>query len=467
MKLTNLIVKTAPNITVKSVSNAFMKKAISGLFSLLLASHLVHAENLQDLLEEVRSGQLGKSQYAVDTEREFESSADKQAIVSRLRSERSQLEQAYASLDRQRESNETALDSLRTQKESALGDLNNLFGLVEQAAGEAKATFDTSVISAQFPERAAQMDMLSKKITQSNELLSIEDIESVWQSMLNEMVQQGNVSNFEADVATVSGARAKTTVTRVGNFNLVGNGKFLEYGPGGISELARQPAGRFLSQASALQSASGITEFAVDPTRGALLGAAVESPSLMERVNQGGLVGYIILGVGAIAMLFALFKIVTLTLTGAAVNKQSSSPDSPNKANPLGRVLAVLSESSDTRNTDALEMKLSEAIMAETPKLNSGLMFLKIVSVVAPLAGLLGTVLGMIQTFQAITLFGAGDPKLMAGGISQALVTTVCGLVVAIPVVLLHTAAASRAKRIEEVLEEQATGMVARQLESR
>jgi biopolymer transport protein ExbB len=118
-----------------------------------------------------------------------------------------------------------------------------------------------------------------------------------------------------------------------------------------------------------------------------------------------------------------------------------------------------------TSDTEAMELRLSEAIMKETPKLTSWLMFIKIVSVVAPLAGLLGTVLGMIETFQSITLFGAGDPKLMAGGISTALVTTVCGLVVAIPIVLLHTAAASKAKRVEEILEEQAAGMVARQLE--
>jgi len=95
------------------------------------------------------------------------------------------------------------------------------------------------------------------------------------------------------------------------------------------------------------------------------------------------------------------------------------------------------------------------------------LMFLKIIAVVAPLLGLLGTVTGMIITFQAITLFGTGDPKLMAGGISTALVTTVQGLCVAIPTVLLHTLVASRARRLNQILEEQAAGMVAVQSERR
>ena len=237
------------------------------------------------------------------------------------------------------------------------------------------------------------------------------------------------------------------------------------YGAGGVAELPRQPDGRFLSQASDLVNASGgDVEFSVDPTKGQLLGAAVESPSVLERIDQGGLVGYIILGVGAFAALIAFWKIFTLMGISSAVNKQAQNPGSPSDNNPLGRVLKVAAENPNA-DTEAIELKLSEAIMKETPKLTSWLMFLKIVSVVAPLAGLLGTVLGMIATFQSITLFGAGDPKLMAGGISQALVTTVCGLVVAIPIVLLHTAAASKAKRVEEILEEQSAGMVARQIE--
>ena len=424
------------------------------------------ADPLKDLLQEVRSGELEKSQSAIDLEKTFGTSSDKAAIVKQLNEQRVTLEAESEKLEDSFNKNEEELSKLRNRREKEQGDLASLIGLVEQAAAESTANFDTSIISAQHPERSAEMAAIAKKISQTNELVTLEEIESVWQQMLGEMVEQGRVVGFNADIATASGSRENTVVTRVGTFNLVGNGKFLEYDAGTIAELSRQPAARFLSQAQNLQSASsGSVDFAVDPTRGALLGAAVESPSLGERVNQGGLVGYIILGVGALAVVLAIFKIVVLTITGTAVNKQAKDPTNPTSNNPLGRVLAVLSDNRES-NTDALEMKLSEAIMAETPRLNAGLMFLKIVSVVAPLAGLLGTVLGMIQTFQAITLFGAGDPKLMAGGISQALVTTVCGLVVAIPVVLLHTAAASRAKRIEEVLEEQATGMVARQLES-
>ena len=108
-----------------------------------------------------------------------------------------------------------------------------------------------------------------------------------------------------------------------------------------------------------------------------------------------------------------------------------------------------------------LELKLAEAVLSEPPKLEQGLTLLKIIAAVAPLMGLLGTVTGMIITFQAITIFGAGDPKAMAGGISSALVTTVLGLLVAIPTVLLHTVVNGRSQRIIHVLNEQATGIVA------
>lgn len=426
------------------------------------------AQSTAQLLEDVRSGSLGKSQEAIELENRFNSAGGgKAGILSTLQGQRAQLEARSEALEVTMDTNNEELNALRNRYDNELGDLKELVGVLQQVTGEAQANFETSIVSAQFPDRAARLDALSTKLNQSNELVTAGEIETLWSEILNEMVQQGNVAKFDAPISTVSGDKEQRSVVRAGVFNLVSNGNFLEHGVGGLIELPRQPDGRYLSQAENLENgaAGSLVEFALDPTKGILLGAAVESPSLAERVQQGGLVGYIILGVGAFAALIAIWKILALTGVASAVKKQAANAGSPSSKNPLGRVLKVLQDN-PSADTEALELKLSEAIMKETPKLNSWLMFLKIVSVVAPLAGLLGTVLGMITTFQAITLFGAGDPRLMAGGISQALVTTVCGLVVAIPIVLLHTAAASKAKRVEEILEEQSAGMVARQIES-
>ena len=445
-----------------------MKRILLIAAALITAAAIapVQAQTLDQLLDQVRTGSLQKTKAAADLEKRFRSAgAGKAAMVTALQGQRAQLEARSDALENQFATNEEELNGLRNLRERELGDLKELFGVIQQVTGESEAAFESSVISAQYPGRSEKFSNISKKINQSNALLTAGEIESVWREVFNEMVQQGKVSKFNTTVATAAGDKEERSVTRVGVFNLVSDDAFLTYGAGGVAELPRQPDGRFIGQANDLMSASGGTvNFSVDPTKGTLLGAAVESPSLMERIEQGGLVGAIILIVGAIAAAIAIFKIISLMGVASAVQKQASNPGSPSDKNPLGRVLKV-AQSNPGGDTEALELKLSEAIMKETPKLTSWLMFLKIVSVVAPLAGLLGTVLGMIETFQSITLFGAGDPKLMAGGISQALVTTVCGLVVAIPIVLLHTAAASKAKRVEEILEEQSAGMVARQIE--
>ena len=425
------------------------------------------AQNLDQLLDQVKAGALQKSKAAVELEKRFRSAgAGKAGILNNMRAERARLEARSDTLEAEFATNNEQLDVLRTQRESSLGDLKDLFGAMQQVVGETSAAFETSLVSAQIPNRGARFAEMSPKLAnQSNQLVSAADVDTLWKTMFEEMVQQGKVAKFTTNVATASGASEPQEVVRVGAFNLIGDGKYLTYGKGGVAELPRQPDGRYLSSASSLFGASGEgANFALDPTSGRLLEAAVENPSIVERMHQGGTIGYIILGVGAFAVLIAFWRIITLMGVAAAVNKQAKNPDSPTSNNPLGRVLKAVTDN-PTNDTEAMELRLSEAIMKETPKLTAWLMFLKIVSVVAPLGGLLGTVWGMIETFQAITLFGAGDPQLMAGGISKALVTTVCGLVVAIPTVLLHTAAASRAKRVEEILEEQSAGMIARRLD--
>jgi biopolymer transport protein ExbB len=206
--------------------------------------------------------------------------------------------------------------------------------------------------------------------------------------------------------------------------------------------------------------------FGVDPTGptgGTLLRAFINTPTIVERWHQGGYVGYVITGVGIFAMLIALWRFIVLTFAGMAVNKQLKAAEPSNK-NALGRVLNVAKENPNL-DGETLELKLNEAVLKEIPKLENSLTLIKIIAAVAPLMGLLGTVTGMIITFQSITIFGAGDPKTMAGGISSALITTVLGLVVAIPTLLAHTVVNGRAKHIIHILEEQAAGIIARNAE--
>ena len=229
--------------------------------------------------------------------------------------------------------------------------------------------------------------------------------------------------------------------------------------------MPRQPEqGRFTGSTSdLLEETEGMVRFGLDPTLGGVLSTLIARPNLTERIQQGGLVGYLIIALGIIGLMISAERMVVLGIASRKVTAQLAT-ETPSSDNALGRVLGVYNDNRK-QDTGTLELKLSEAIFKETPALNRALLFIKIISVVAPLMGLLGTVTGMIQTFQAITLYGTGDPKLMAGGISQALVTTVLGLTVAIPMVLLHTLVSGRSKRIVQVLQEQSAGIIAEHAE--
>jgi len=341
----------------KRIIGAVALAAVLTLAPVMSAS----AQSVDQLLEQVKNGTLQKTKSAADMERRFRSAgAGKAAIVTNLRSQRATLEARSDGLEAQYAANAEELNTIRNQREKALGDLKELFGAIQQVVGESQATFDSSIVSAEFPNRAANFADISRKVSnQSNKLVTAAEIESVWKEVFREMAQQGKVTRFTTSVATASGAREDQAVTRVGVFNLVGDGKFLTYGKGGVAELPRQPDGRYLKAADMASATGSPVEFALDPTAGTLLGAAVESPSLMERVEQGGPVGYLILGVGAIAALIAIFKIITLFGVSAAVKKQAANPGSPSASNPLGRVLKSVADN-PTNDTEAMELRYYE-----------------------------------------------------------------------------------------------------------
>jgi len=306
-------------------------------------------------------------------------------------------------------------------------------------------------------------------IAQSQTLPTIEQLEVLWFTMLQEMAEQGKVVRFTADVVAGDGTKDTKEVVRIGPFVAFSGRDYLTYDAGlqALEFLQRQPAGDAPGAASRVFSynGEGFVKGVIDPSMGTLLGLLVQSPSLIERINQGGVVGYVIIGLAAFGVLLGAFKWVTLNLTQMAVKGQVRSKRA-SKGNPLGRVMLAY-DANRSADVETVSLKLDDAILREVPKLEGGLNTVKVLAAVAPLLGLLGTVTGMIQTFQAITLFGTGDPKLMAGGISQALVTTVLGLTAAIPLLLLHSFAAASSRRTTQILEEQAAGMVAEQAEAR
>ncbi|MBT0585286.1 MotA/TolQ/ExbB proton channel family protein [Alteromonas oceanisediminis] len=446
------------------------KQAIVALTACVFAGHVAaqdRALDLDALLKQLEEGKFAQAQQNTQREQEFiQKRAEQDQMLRNTEQLRDQTLQTSERLETTFEENEVKLANLNETLNNRLGSLKELFGVLQQVAGDTKNKFYNSVISAQIPGRSEFLDEMAQSMGSSSKLASIEEIERVWFEIQREMTESGKVTSFTTDVVEAGGQKVNKEVVRVGPFALVADGMYLDYNnaTGTVSELVRQPADRYNDSAAELQASNGeIVQFGVDPTGGSILGLLVQAPNLKERVEQGGLVGYIILIVGAIGLLLSLERLITLTLIKSKVNRQLKS-DTFKDDNPLGRVMQVKDKYPEA-DTEALELHLTEAILGEVPKLGRNLTIIKIISVVAPLMGLLGTVTGMINTFQAITLFGTGDPKLMAGGISTALVTTVLGLVVAIPTTLLYAMLNTRSKNIVYILQEQASGVIAERAE--
>jgi biopolymer transport protein ExbB len=427
------------------------------------------AASMAELLNQIQQGQARDSQEARQREAEFNQQRNQQQnLLNRARAERTRQENESARLEQAFEDNQARIVAARAALDERLGALKELFGVLQTVSGDTQGRFNASLTNLQFPERERFLVALGSKMASATELAQIEDIETLWFELQREITESGKVVRFNHLVTRADGTQEEMEVVRVGSFNLISDVGYLEHdaGEGSISELLRQPDGRVLASAGNLfEAESGYVPFGLDVTRGGILGLLVETPTIAEKIDQGGIVGYSILALGAVGLLIAIWRFMGLSNDSRRVSAQLKR-DTASTDNPLGRVLAAY-ESNRNADTETIELKLSEAALKEMPGLTKGLLFIKVISVVAPLMGLLGTVTGMIKTFQVITLYGAGDPKMMAGGISQALVTTVLGLVVAIPMVLLHTIVSGQSRKIVNILQSQSAGLIAEHSEQK
>jgi len=442
-----------------------MKTLTTTILSLFILTASAQApKTLDALLNQVKKERVDKKKELNEREKRFVSQKNKQSsLLAIAQKELARQEAITKKLQAEFNSNEKVLRKLEDDLTIAKGNLGEMFGVVKQVSGDFKGQFENSNISAQFPGREKFMG----DIAETKKLPGIDDLNKLWYEMQREMTETGKVVQFKAQVVKPDGSKAESIVTRVGAFNLSSGGKYLNYqgSTGQLIELPRQPQGKFLGMIEDLESTKeGMENFAIDPSRGTILGMLVQAPSLSERVQQGGLVGYVILGLLLIGLIMVAERMIVLSKEGKKIKTQLANPSSGGD-NPVAQLIKAF-EDNKGKDLETLEMKLDETILKTAPILERGIPTIKILSAVAPLMGLLGTVTGMIATFQSITLFGTGDPKLMAGGISTALVTTVLGLVCAIPLLLLHNVVASKSKGLIQILEEQAAGLLSKKVDS-
>lgn len=436
----------------------------------LLCSNVYAAESItvDKLFNQIKQGRIQDKSDNKKRIHDFKQDKKKQQQrLNNIKSERSKEENKSSVLEKEFDINNQELIKQEQKLTERLGSLKELFGVIQQVSNDSRSIFEHSLTRIQFPEREKFVTDLALKMGQTSRIASMDEIEKLWFELQREMSESGKVVKFNAQVINAQGEIETREITRIGVFNLVSNGKYLDFIPetGNIVEFQKQPPSHKLTLIENIEEETvGVHPLAIDPTRGQLLSLLVQSPGMSERIQQGGVIGYIILLLGLFALVVALQRMFSLSKISVAVRNQANNITQPGN-NPLGRILNIYHDNKNI-DVDSLELKLGEAILKELPEISKFHMLLKIIAVVAPLLGLLGTVTGMIVTFQSITLFGTSDPKLMAGGISTALVTTVLGLCVAIPTVLLHTLVSSQAKRITQILEEQSVGMVAEHSEA-
>ncbi|MDX1678312.1 MotA/TolQ/ExbB proton channel family protein [Arsukibacterium sp.] len=421
-----------------------------------------NTEQLDKLLEQIKKERAVEGRMNQERERAFLAErADKQAMLNAAKKEFAEEEARGKRLAKAYSDNDILIAQKIQELESAQGTMGEVFGVVRQAANQTIGVISSSLISAQYPGREEPL----RAIAAATELPTLNQMEDLWVAMLTEMTESAKIAQFDAEVVKLDGGSSTERVTRFGAFHLTTDDQYLirNVDTDQIQPLGRQPQAKIHNSVAEYHNTptGELAGLYVDPTKGnSLLRLNQQRSTLMEYYHQGGTVGYLITVLLIIGLLIALERFLVLSMVGGKMRSQLKNLANPSDSNPLGRILNVYHQNR-TADVENLELKLDEAILRETPSIDRGIGLIKLFAAVAPLMGLLGTVIGMILTFQQITLYGTGDPKLMAGSISLALVTTALGLIAALPLLFVHSIVQSKAKSILHILDEQSAGIVA------
>jgi biopolymer transport protein ExbB len=424
---------------------------------------------------------------AQEREQKFRAALQREENRAREATQRRNAAEARSNaLDRQWNDNEKRIAETQALLTDKQGNLGELFGVTRQVAGDAATVLSQSLLTTQYgvPTEGEERAEFLRRMAAATALPSISELERLWYEILREMTDGGKVAKYRTAVilrdnpATEDVDESQTTeekeVVRVGPFTASSNGDYLGYQPSkkSLFELSGSLISEFRNLGRNLQSApanAGYQRALVDPASGALLSRYLERPSWAKRVENGESVVYVIIGVGALGVLLAVFQGVYLVMTRLAVASQLRNLDNPKPSNPLGRVLLAFrgDGSKRTESAEFAELRISEAVLREVPRLERFQSFLRLAVAAGPLLGLIGTVIGMIITFHAIVASGTSDPRLMADGIGKAMIATVAGLGIAIPLLFINAGLASLSRGVTQTLDEQSQALLAQSARER
>ena len=438
------------------------------VLAVLLVSLPAHAITLAEIEQKAEALRAAEGKLNAEREAAFQREFSKQQkLLKDAQSARDAAEASSNSLSQRFDANEQRMDELEQLLKEHQGNLGELFGVTRQVAGDAASELRQSVISAQFldPQQAEDRETFLRRLATAKALPSIVELERMWFELQREMTAQAEVVRFTAPVQDSGGETTNAEVVRVGPFTASAGDRYLAYLPGEktLVPYRRQPPARLRDLAAALASAnSGYAPAVVDPSRGALFSMYVDRPGWRERIKLGGMIGYITIAIGLLGIAVWAGQLLYLMVVRAAVWWQLRHLEEPSARNPLGRLLLALrAEPVLAGHSDMAELQISAAVLREVPRLERFQGFLRLAVAAGPLLGLIGTVIGMIITFQTITASGASDPKLVAHGIGQAMIATVLGLGIAIPLLFANSLLAALSRSVIQTLDEYGEGLLA------
>ena len=401
---------------------------------------------LLDVVKENKSIYVQKDRVRVKTFIELVD--EREAMLAKAKKDLANEKIRNKNLETKFEANEKRLAELEESLQIKIGVLGELFGVTRQFAGELLASTEKAVTFSEFPQRPEVLRDIG-----GTQVHNLEQLQNLWISYLDEIVSSGEVKTINANIIDKNGESNVGEIVRYGHFTTSYDNKFVTPIPelNGFELLQRQPERGVLKNLKKHQKSDDFAITSIDPTRGFLLSLYIDKPGWLDRIAQGKSIGFIIILIGISGFLFSVYKIYTLREQERVIVADNASV-----------ILEMENIVKDVTNYESKENTLDEFIINYTGKLEWGANWVKFFAAVAPLLGLLGTVIGMIETFQAITLFGTGDPKQMAGGISQALVTTMLGLIVAAPLLGLYTYISQKVSNLSQVLEEKASYLLAK-----
>lgn len=434
------------------------------LISILLPLSLFAQDNEEEIpIEEQRNNaikellqtvEINKSIYVADDQKRINKFLDlideREGMLAKAKNDLRLENERNARLEKEFEENEKVLAELEERLQIKIGVLGELFGVARQFAGELLSSSESAYTFTEFPERGDKLKEIGKI-----QVHSIEELEVLWLEYFNEIVASGEVKEFKSKIINSKGDSFEDNIVRYGLFSASYKSEFIK--PinelNGFELLQRQPEKSILRNLKRHQRSDEYKTASIDPTRGFLLSLYLDKAGWIERIAQGKSVGFIIILIGIIGVAFSSYKIYFL-------NESKKILEDSNQTNIIQDMIDNIKKAKSYQSKENI---IDELISNYSSKLDWGVSWIKFVAAVAPLLGLLGTVIGMIETFQAITLFGTGDPKQMAGGISQALITTMLGLMVAAPLLGFYTYISDRVNTLVQIVEEKGSYLLSKE----